>query len=79
MMASSVSKYVKTFDLRTSPRKGHFILSLNGVVHCTKLHLGNPDDQCIIRKYNSTFMLFIKYFDRKIGMDTFRKDVRVNI
>ena len=44
MMASSVSKYVKTFDLRTSPRKGHFILSLNEVVHCTKLHLGNPDD-----------------------------------
>ena len=79
MMASSVSKHVKRFHFRTSPRKSHFILSLNEVVHLTKLPLANPDDQCIIRKYNSTFKLFIKYFYHKIGMDTFRQDAPVNI
>jgi len=74
MMASSVSKHVNTFHFRTSPTKSHFKISRNEVVHLTKLTLANPDDQCIIRKYNSMFHLFIKDFDRKIGIDTFRKD-----
>ena len=74
MMASSVSKHVKQLHFRTSPGKSYFILSLKEVGHLTKSTLANPDDQCIISKKNSTFKLFIKYFDRIIGMDTFRKD-----
>ena len=63
-MASSVSKHVKRFHFRTSPRKCHFILSLNEVVHLTKLTLANPDDQCIIRKYNSTFFRQNNYTEK---------------
>lgn len=73
-MASSVSKHVNTFHFRACPRKSHFKISRNEVVNLTKVTLENPDDQCIIRKYNSTFKLFIKYFDRTIGIDKFRKD-----